>query len=159
MFRSIEDYMAEYGESHQHPTNKLIHHICVPIIFFSVVGILKALPVPSSWPIYLDFSSIMTVIVLFFYLMLKNLRVFVGMCLMILPMHILLEFLRPRFFLLSLGLFLVGWIVQFIGHKIEGKKPSFFKDLFFLLIGPIWVLKAFCQKIGVDLKISSAKEI
>ena len=159
MLRTIQEYMAEYGESHQHPVNKMIHHISVPVIFFSVIGILKALPVPLSWPFYLDISSIMTVLVLLFYILLKNGRVFIGMCVMIFPMHVLLEFLRPRFFLLSLGLFIVGWIVQFIGHKIEGKKPSFFKDLFFLLIGPIWVLKAFCQKIGIDLKISSAKEI
>ena len=36
--------------------------------------------------------------------------------------------------------FVVAWIGQFIGHKIEGKKPSFFKDLLFLLIGPLWLL-------------------
>lgn len=159
MFKTIEEYMTEYGESHHHPTNKTIHHICVPVIFFSVIGILKALPVPSSWPLYLDVSTVMSVFVMLFYLMLRNVRVFIGMFLMILPMHVLLEILRPRFFLLSIGLFIVGWIVQFIGHKIEGKKPSFLKDVFFLLIGPIWVLKAFCQKIGIDLKISSAKEI
>ncbi len=159
MFKTIEEYMSEYGESHQNPTNKTIHHVCVPVILFASVGILKALPVPVSWPIYLDFSTIVTVLVLLFYLSLKNIRVFFGMALTILSMHFILELLRPRFFLLSLGLFAVGWVVQFIGHKIEGKKPSFFKDLFFLLIGPIWVLKAACQKLGLDLKINNAKEI
>jgi uncharacterized membrane protein YGL010W len=41
----------------------------------------------------------------------------------------------------SLGLFSVAWIGQFYGHKVEGKKPSFFQDLQFLLIGPAWVVE------------------
>jgi uncharacterized membrane protein YGL010W len=41
---------------------------------------------------------------------------------------------------LSIAIFVVAWIGQFIGHKIEGKKPSFFDDLRFLLIGPLFVL-------------------
>jgi uncharacterized membrane protein YGL010W len=48
-----------------------------------------------------------------------------------------------------LALFIVAWIFQFIGHKIEGKKPSFFKDLQFLLIGPAWLLSFIYQKVGI----------
>jgi uncharacterized membrane protein YGL010W len=66
----------------------------------------------------------------------------------------LLEWLRPRFFLLSLAIFVVAWIGQFIGHKIEGKKPSFFKDLLFLLIGPIWTVSALASQMGIDLKVN-----
>ena len=39
-----------------------------------------------------------------------------------------------------IGIFVVAWIGQFYGHKVEGKKPSFFKDLQFLLIGPVWCM-------------------
>ena len=46
-------------------------------------------------------------------------------------------------------LFVVGWLFQFIGHKVEGKKPSFFEDLQFLLIGPAWLLAAIYRKLGI----------
>jgi uncharacterized membrane protein YGL010W len=39
---------------------------------------------------------------------------------------------------------------QFIGHKIEGKKPSFFKDILFLLIGPLWLLSFIYKKVGIS---------
>ena len=77
---------------------------------------------------------------------------------LVIPMVGLLELLRPRFFILSLVIFTVAWIGQFIGHKIEGKKPSFFKDLFFLLIGPIWTMHTLLGQMGIDLQINSAKD-
>ena len=49
----------------------------------------------------------------------------------------------------SLIIFIVSWIGQFIGHKIEGKKPSFFQDIQFLLIGPLWLLSFVYNKIGI----------
>lgn len=52
--------------------------------------------------------------------------------------------------LTSVCIFLVAWIGQFIGHAIEGKRPSFFKDLQFLLIGPLWLLAAAYRKIGLS---------
>jgi len=45
--------------------------------------------------------------------------------------------------------FVLAWIGQFVGHKIEGKKPSFFEDLKFLLIGPAWLIAFVLKKIGV----------
>ena len=50
---------------------------------------------------------------------------------------------------ISLSLFLIAWIGQFIGHKIEGAKPSFFDDIKFLLIGPAWLIAFIYQKIGI----------
>jgi uncharacterized membrane protein YGL010W len=46
----------------------------------------------------------------------------------------------------SLAIFVIAWIGQFYGHKLEGKKPSFFKDLQFLLIGPAWVFEKISKK-------------
>ncbi|MFA6237808.1 MAG: Mpo1-like protein [Bacteriovorax sp.] len=139
----LEKYLLEYSESHQNRTNIIIHKFCVPAIMFSVLGILKAMPVPESWPLWLDWSFFLIVGAMIFYASFKNLKLLSGMVLFILPQVLLLEFLRPRFFLLCLLIFVIAWIFQFIGHKIEGKKPSFLKDIFFLLIGPIWVMKSF----------------
>ncbi len=155
----LADYINEYSESHQNKTNILIHKICVPLIMFSLLGILKALPVPVSWPLWLDWSLVFVVLVLVYYSLFKNIRVIAAVLVMVIPMLLILEWLRPRFFLLSVGIFIVAWIGQFIGHKIEGKKPSFFKDLFFLLIGPVWTMHTLLGLTGIDLKIfSNAKE-
>lgn len=155
----LADYINEYSESHQNKTNILIHKICVPLIMFSLLGILKALPVPVSWPLWLDWSLVFVVLALIYYSLFKNIRVIAAVLVMVIPMLLILEWLRPRFFLLSVGIFIVAWIGQFIGHKIEGKKPSFFKDLFFLLIGPVWTMHTLLGLTGIDLKIfSNAKE-
>jgi uncharacterized membrane protein YGL010W len=147
----LNAYLNEYAESHQNRINILIHKICVPVIMFSVLGIFKALPVPASWPLWLDWSVILLVPAFAFYASLKSARVIGAMVVMTAPMIFILESLRPRFFLLSLGLFMIAWIFQFIGHKIEGKKPSFLKNLLFLLVGPVWVMKSLADKTGLKI--------
>lgn len=157
--KSLESYINEYSESHQHPTNRWIHKICVPAILFSILGIVKAFPVPASWPLWLDWSTFIILLALLYYAAFKNIRVIGAVLVLIVPMMIILELLRPRFFILSVVIFIVAWIGQFIGHRIEGKKPSFFNDLFFLLIGPIWTMNTFADQMGLDLKIlNSAKD-
>ncbi len=141
MNKRLENYMAEYASSHQNPTNVRIHMFAVPLIMFSVIGILKALPVPESWPLWFDWSLVLIAFALIFYATLKDITVFLSMVITVAVMVTILEYLRPHFFLLCLFIFVIAWIFQFIGHKIEGKKPSFFRDIFFLLIGPIWVLR------------------
>ena len=54
-------------------------------------------------------------------------------------------------FEIFLGIFIISWIGQFIGHKIEGKKPAFVKDLQFLLIGPLWLLSYIYEKLDIKL--------
>lgn len=157
--KSLESYINEYSESHQHPTNKLIHKICVPAIMFSILGIIKAFPVPMSWALWLDWSTILVMLLLVYYACFKNVRVLVAALCLIVPIMFILELLRPRFFILSVVIFIVAWIGQFVGHKMEGKKPSFFNDLFFLLIGPIWTMNSFARQMGINLKISNAKDI
>jgi uncharacterized membrane protein YGL010W len=52
-----------------------------------------------------------------------------------------------------LSIFVITWIFQFVGHKIEGKKPSFLKDLQFLLIGPIWLLHFVLKKLELNINL------
>lgn len=153
----LEKYLDQYSEVHQNKTNVLIHKFCVPAIMFSTIGILKALPVPYTWPLWLDWSFFAIVGLLLFYAALRNLKVFLAMTCFLSLQVFILELLRPRFFLLCLLIFIIAWIFQFIGHKIEGKKPTFFQDFFFLLIGPIWVVRHFLNQMGMDL-FSNAKD-
>jgi uncharacterized membrane protein YGL010W len=130
--RNIDALLAQYSESHRNPTNELIHFVCVPLIVFSLLGILYALhPLVAlaavGWSMW-------------YYLQLSK-PFAVGMLAMSILMLAVLAAMPPMTVLpLSIAVFVVAWIGQFIGHKIEGKKPSFLDDMRFLLIGPLFVL-------------------
>ncbi|CAM4012243.1 DUF962 domain-containing protein [Psychrobacter arenosus] len=127
--RSLEQWLSEYAVSHQNPLNKKIHWLCVPTIFVSILGMGMSL---SVW-----FTLVATALVGIFYLGLSK-QLFFAMGIFTLLCLSVMAFMPLGFKFWAL-VFVVAWIGQFIGHKVEGKKPSFFEDLQFLLIGPAWV--------------------
>lgn len=152
--RTFQEWMREYAISHTNPTNQLIHKVCVPLIMLTVIGFFWAIPTPlffASIP-FLNWATLFVLGCLIFYLTL-NFKMFLGMlimtgmmffiCLQLEKFGILIPFCTVTF--------LLAWIAQFYGHKIEGKKPSFLQDLAFLLIGPLWVLRFFYKKIGISI--------
>jgi uncharacterized membrane protein YGL010W len=78
---------------------------------------------------------------------------FVGMMIQTTIMLMICAYVATTGFLLqaSIAVFVVSWIFQFWGHKIEGKKPSFATDLAFLLIGPMWVQRFVFAKLGLKV--------
>ncbi|POB15116.1 MULTISPECIES: DUF962 domain-containing protein [Pseudomonadati] len=141
--RSLETWLEMYGESHQNKTNQRIHEVCVPLITWSLLGMLWAIPKPALFG-YFNWAWAFVILASLFYLSLKNLKaITVALSLvipfMLLTQFFLVNFLAEYFFITWIVVFVVAWVGQFIGHKIEGKKPSFFEDLQFLLIGPIWI--------------------
>ena len=134
--KSITEWFDEYSESHQNPTNKQIHWLCVPAILFSIIGIIA------------HFNTLLTalllVLTLVFYARL-DLVLAVAMAALLVVMAWLIYTL-PVGVGFYIAIFVIAWIGQFYGHKIEGKKPSFFKDLQFLLIGPVWCMDAYLAK-------------
>ena len=130
--RTIDVLLEQYADSHRNPTNELIHLVCVPVIVFTLLGIL--------WSIHPLLALLACIVALAYYFKLS--RPFaLGMLVMSMAMLGLLALMPPMTVLpLSIALFVVAWIGQFIGHKIEGRKPSFLDDLRFLLIGPLFVL-------------------
>lgn len=153
--RTFEEWMSEYGESHQNPTNQVIHKICVPLIMFSLLGMLWLIPVPELFSRFenMNWSTVFGLFCLVFYA-LFNLKMFIGMGLMLIPMFygiiLIANHYSSEMLTIMILIFVLSWIGQFIGHKIEGKKPSFFKDLSFLLIGPLWVLNSLYKKLGIN---------
>ena len=135
--KSIGEWFDEYSESHQNPTNKQIHWLCVPAILFSIIGIIA------------HFSTLLTalllVLTLVFYARL-DLVLAVAMAALLVVMAWLIYTL-PVGVGFYIAIFVIAWVGQFYGHKVEGKKPSFFKDLQFLLIGPVWCMDAYLSKI------------
>jgi uncharacterized membrane protein YGL010W len=156
--RKIDALLSEYGESHQNETNKLIHWICVPLIFFSVVGLIASIParVLQEWlgagSPYANWAAVLLVLVLVYYLNL-SITLAIGMALFSMVCLYAASGLASwgiaPLWALSLGIFVLAWIGQFYGHKVEGKKPSFLKDVQFLMIGPAWLMHFIYRKLGI----------
>ncbi len=152
--RTVTDWLSEYGASHQHPANKLLHWICVPPIVLAVMGLLWSIPVPpalkalSPWA---NWAALTACAALLYYLTLSPrlaLGVLVGFA-ALLALTRALALLPWPLWESSLAIFVAAWIGQFVGHAIEGVRPSFFKDLQFLLIGPLWLLAACYRRLSV----------
>lgn len=137
--KTLSSWLDEYGESHRNPVNKNIHWVCVPIIYFCVLGLLHVL---HPWAALAGVA-----IALIFYVPL-SLPLAAGMLLISLAMLAVIR-VTPNLLEVSIVLFVLAWIGQFYGHKVEGKKPSFFKDLQFLLVGPIWLLNFVYKRLGL----------
>lgn len=157
--KGIQSWLDDYGVSHQNPTNKAIHWVCVPLIMFSIIGLFMIIPFPTILNGWINVASIFLMLALLFYLRL-SIPMFLGFIIigggMFLGNKALLEANLLSFsnagqghLVLMLIVFIAAWIGQFIGHKIEGVKPSFFKDLQFLLIGPAWLLHFIFKKLGI----------
>lgn len=139
--RPIDRFISRYSESHLHPLNEAIHCVCVPAIVFALLGMV--------WSLHPWAAVLVSLASLAYYLWLS--RPFaLGMLLMSLAMLWGLSAIPPeQLFFVALAVFVLGWIGQFVGHKIEGKKPSFFDDLRYLLIGPLFVLAVLYRRLGI----------
>jgi len=152
--RSLESWLNEYSESHGHFINKLLHWLCVPAIIFSLLGLLWPLKTPAPLNSLLPDNWAITVVLLgLVYYFMLSLRLALGMVLLsgVLLLFISwLDRLPIPLWLLCLGVFICAWAGQFIGHIAEGNRPSFFKDIQFLLIGPLWLLAALYRKMRIS---------
>ena len=152
--RSVSDWLSEYGASHQHPTNKLLHWICVPPIVLAVLGFLWSVPVPAGFATvspWLNWATLAAAAALLYYLVLSR-ALAIGILLAFVALLAIVQALAQLpwpLWATSLVIFVVAWTGQFIGHALEGKRPSFFKDLQFLLIGPLWLLAAAYRRLSV----------
>ena len=130
--RTIDTLLAQYGESHRNHVNEWVHIVCVPLIVFSLLGLL--------WSAHPSVALLASILALYYYYQLS--RPFAAGMLAMLAIMLGLLLLMPALTILpvSMALFVLAWIGQFIGHQIEGKKPSFLDDVRFLLVGPLFVL-------------------
>ena len=149
----MNDWLREYGESHQNSTNKLVHWICVPTIFFCVIGLLYGVKLGISLTpgLSLNLAMVLLALAVLYYFRLSpalavGMLLFSVLCLFIAQM---IENSGLSLWQVCLGLFVLAWIGQFWGHSVEGKRPSFFKDLQFLMIGPAWLMRFVYRRLGI----------
>lgn len=152
--KTQQNWFDEYAISHQNEVNQKIHYICVPAIFFSIVGIVASIPnhfihdtLHFQNAVFGNWASIALILTLIFYarMSLKTFTLMSIFSFICLYGNYYIGTLAPLLWV-SLSLFVIAWIGQFYGHQIEGKKPSFLKDLQFLLIGPAWVFEKMTRK-------------
>ena len=151
--KSLQDLLNTYGESHINNINKAIHWVCVPAIFFSLVGLFFAIPSGGiSKTIWMNFGTVALLLALVYYFVLSK-RMAIGFVLWGLfclwGNNYIYQIGDGHLALVSGIIFAVAWVFQFIGHKIEGKKPSFLEDIQFLLIGPAWLMSFIYRKLGI----------
>jgi uncharacterized membrane protein YGL010W len=151
--RRIDWFLEKYGESHQNATNKLIHWVCVPLIMFSLLGMVYAIPfVGIEKTMFANWAAVLVALALIYYIML-SIPMFIGFLVvgggMVVGNHFLGQVVGDNLIFVSIGIFVAAWVGQFIGHKIEGAKPSFLEDIQFLLIGPAWLLHFIYKKVGI----------
>jgi|GEM_PF-29250 len=145
--RRIDRLLTEYGQSHRNLANKFIHWLAVPVIAWCVLALAWSLPFPAALQVIpgLNWAWILAGLSIIYYLTLSvplalGMSAFAGLSFFIIAAC--LKWSELPLWQLAIALFVVAWVFQFIGHKIEGRRPSFFKDLQFLLIGPAWLLAA-----------------
>jgi uncharacterized membrane protein YGL010W len=139
--KTAQTWFAEYSVSHQNHTNTAIHFLCVPAIMWSTMALLWGVKLGAApW---LNVAAIVAALAAGYYVALSR-SLGLGMVGVLLGMGGLCAWLEAQALAplwgIGLAVFIVAWVGQFIGHHIEGKKPSFLQDLQFLLIGPLWVL-------------------
>ncbi|MCF8465817.1 MAG: DUF962 domain-containing protein [Sneathiella sp.] len=156
--RRIFALLAEYGSSHQNKRNKLIHWIAVPVIFWTIVALLWEIPIPEAFSVvpYLNWATVALLLTVIYYAVLSwtlatGMVLFTLLCFGLISIYEGAPILGLPIWQFAIIAFVIAWIFQFIGHKIEGKKPSFFKDVQFLLIGPAWLMSFIYRKLGIPI--------
>ena len=138
--RKVDQLLAHYAINHRNPRNEVIHFVAIPLIMLSLVGMLFAL---HPWVAY-GFVGLS----MLYYVRLSG--VFLAAMLVLSAVIFALVHAMGSLVLpVSIVIFVGAWIAQFVGHKIEGAKPSFFEDLQYLLVGPMFVVSKLFEKLGI----------
>jgi len=122
--------LEEYGTYHHDRRNRALHEVGIPLIVLSLVSLLELVRIGP-----IDLAAVAIVLTGLFYLRLdvpSALAAFVAyVALYLIGAHV------PWW--LAIAFFIAGWILQFVGHVYEGRKPAFLTNLVHLLIGPLWI--------------------
>jgi uncharacterized membrane protein YGL010W len=137
MSPTLRAHFADYATFHATPGNKACHYVAVPVIVLTVIALLLQVPVAEVSGFTLTLAEIVVALATIYYLTLDPPLAL----LMLAASAACLWMGRSMPPLLSLGLFVGAWVLQFVGHYVyEHRSPAFFRNLTHLLVGPLWVL-------------------
>ncbi|HKT26989.1 DUF962 domain-containing protein [Dyella sp.] len=154
--RSMREWLDSYSQDHQHPINRLLHWICVPLIVWSALALLWTVPVPTSL-LRPGAYAVFAIVLAFAWYWKRSHRLGAALLIALVILALICAWVfaplgTARMRWLALGVFVVAWIGQFIGHLFEGRRPSFFTDLAYLLVGPAWLMDKLLNRIGLKEK-------
>jgi len=134
-----------------HPVNKTLHWLCIPQIVFSVFLALKCIPLGND---LINPATVIAALAMAYYVRLSwqlaaGLVAIFG--LMYWGVLAVQAAAAGNSLWIAGGIFVLAWVGQFIGHYFEGARPSFFKDLQFLLIGPAWLLADVYRRLAIPM--------
>ena len=150
----VEYWLDEYARDHQNPVNKALHTVCVPLIVVSLIALLWSMPVPAAFAAvspWLNWGTAMLALAISYYLTL-SMPLSLGMLPVMLVVILIVNWmdtLAPPLWMLAGIVFIAAWVGQFAGHMVEGKRPAFFRDIQFLMIGPLWLLASLYRRVGI----------
>lgn len=151
--RPVDRFLGNYSEDHRNPTNRLVHWVCVPLIVWTVIALLWVIPVPPSFGRPGLWAALALFLATVFYLRLSRrlaIALVVFFAVLMAVTHVLYQAIGASALLwMAVGVFVAAWIAQFVGHQIEGKRPSFLTDLVYLLIGPMWLMSKIFRRAGI----------
>jgi len=151
--RDVNALLNQYSDDHQNPANQRIHVVCVPLIVWTVTALLWTIPVPVPYFQPGTWCAVGMFLAGAYYWQLSR-KLALGMFVCFLAAGFLNRWIMDHYgmstlFWLAVAVFVAAWIGQFIGHIFEGKRPSFFTDLVYLLIGPLWTLRKLYRRLGI----------
>lgn len=150
--RSMQDWLDSYSADHRNPINQRLHWLCVPPIVWSAIALLWTVPVPATY-FKPGAWAVLAMFLAFAWYWKHSRRLGLALLLAFIVLALFTSLLFDRLGAaplrwLALGVFVLAWIGQFIGHQFEGRKPSFFTDLSYLLIGPAWLMEKLLRRLG-----------
>ncbi len=153
--KSLVDHLAQYAAYHRDRRNIASHFIGIPLIVIAV-AVLLSRPGIEAAGLWLSPAAAVALAATLFYLRL-DLRYGVVMAILLLLAlwlgAIFAQASTAAWLGLGLGGFVVGWIIQFVGHYYEGRKPAFFDDLVGLIIGPLFVVAEASFMLGMRAEV------
>ncbi len=151
--RTLDDWFDGYDNDHRHPVNRTIHWVCVPLILWSVIALLWTLPVPSMIGRNGLWAAVLMFFAFNFYWRLSRRMGLAMLVVLVLFGGLAALLYRPLgavpLAILAGIVFVAAWLGQFIGHAIEGRRPAFFTNPGYLLIGPAWLLSKLLRWGGI----------
>ena len=150
--RSMQDWLDSYSADHRNPINQTLHWLCVPPIVWSVIALLWTIPVPPEF-LRPGAWSVLAMVLAFYWYWKHSRRLAAALLLAFAVLGVLTNLLygglgAATLRTVAIGVFVLAWIGQFIGHRFEGRRPSFLTDLSYLLIGPAWLMAKLLHKLG-----------
>jgi uncharacterized membrane protein YGL010W len=153
--RDIKRWLGDYARDHQHPLNQAIHWVCVPLILWALIALLWTLPVPAALGRQGAWAGFaLALLAVWYWRQSRPLGALMLLALVALGLicHALFGLLgATALALLAASVFVLAWIGQFIGHRIEGRRPSFLTDLRYLLVGPAWLMAKLMRRLRIPV--------